>query len=323
VSRWDGIDEFMHVVETGSFTGAAERLGMSKSYVSKQISQLEDRLKARLVQRTTRKLTLTEVGEIFYRECLPMTRQFEVAESAVADMQQKPQGTLKLALNSRFGVQYMAGAIAAFSRAHPELSVEVHSSFRDVDLVAEGYDLTIRYGNLEDSSLIARSLGGYRLSICAAPEYWKANGQPETMDDLARHNCLTGPERCWMFNPSEGVTEKVKVSGSWLSEDGATIKAAALSGIGIAQLPDFYIKEAVDAGKLAKLHQPWSHYHRETWAVYPNSKHLSTKVRYFMDFLISYFARDFNWAIDADFNWAVDPDGAVGPVPLPGKPDPL
>ncbi|MEZ5570898.1 MAG: LysR family transcriptional regulator [Halioglobus sp.] len=298
MSRWDGIDEFMHVVETGSFTGAAERLGMSKSYVSKQISQLEDRLKARLLQRTTRKLTLTEVGEIFYRECLPMAEQFEFAESAVADMQQKPQGTLKLALNSRFGVQYMAGAVAAFSRSHPELSVEVHSSFRDVDLVAEGYDLTIRYGKLDDSSLIARSLGGHTLCICATPEYWKANGQPQRMEALADHNCLTGPERYWMLNPSEGVTAKVKVSGSWLSEDGATIKAAALSGIGIAQLPDFYVKDAVEAGRLVKLHQPWSHYYRETWAVYPHSKHLSTKVRFFMDFLVTYFARDFHWDID-------------------------
>jgi DNA-binding transcriptional LysR family regulator len=298
MSRWDGIDEFMHVVETGSFTGAAERLGMSKSYVSKQISQLEDRLKARLLQRTTRKLTLTEVGEIFYRECLPMAAQFDFAESAVADMQGKPQGTLKLALNSRFGVQYMAGAVAAFSRAHPELSVEVHSSFRDVDLVAEGFDLTIRYGRLEDSSLIARSIGGHMLCLCAAPEYWKANGQPQTMEELANYNCLTGPERYWMLNSSEGVTTKVKVTGTWLSEDGATIKAAALSGIGVAQLPDFYVKEAVEAGRLVKLHQPWSRYHRETWAVYPHSKHLSTKVRFFMDFLVNYFARDFHWDMD-------------------------
>lgn len=298
MSRWDGIDEFMHVVETGSFTGAAERLGMSKSYVSKQISQLEDRLQARLLQRTTRKLTLTEVGEVFYRECLPMAEQYEFAQSSVADIQQKPQGTLKLALNSRFGVQYMAGAVAAFSREHPELSVEVHSSFRDVDLVAEGYDLTIRYGKLDDSSLIARSIGGHMLCLCAAPEYWKENGQPQTLEDLDDHNCLTGPERCWMLNPSDGVTAKVKVSGSWLSEDGATIKAAALSGIGIAQLPDFYVRQAVESGKLVKLHQPWSRFFRDTWAVYPHSKHLSTKVRFFMDFLVNYFARDFYWDND-------------------------
>lgn len=293
MGRWEGIDEFMQVVETGSFTGAAERLGVSKSYVSKQVSALEDRLEARLLQRTTRKLTLTEIGEVFYRQCQSMSEQFEQAESAIADMQQKPRGTLKLALNSRFGVQYMAGAIAAFSRAHPELSVEVHSSFRDVDLVAEGYDLTIRYGKLEDSSLIARTLGGHSLCLVAAPDYWKTHGQPEIPDDLASHNCLAGPERCWLFNTEPGETSKVRVNGNWLSEDGATIMAATRAGIGIAQLPDFYVQQAVEAGELVKLHQPWSHYWRETWAVYPHSRHLSAKVRFFVDFLTSYFLDNF------------------------------
>lgn len=293
MGRWEGIDEFMQVVETGSFTGAAERLGVSKSYVSKQVSALEDRLEARLLQRTTRKLTLTEIGEVFYRQCQTMSEQYEQAESAIADMQQKPRGTLKLALNSRFGVAYMATAIAAFSRAHPELSVEVHSSFRDVDLVAEGYDLTIRYGKLEDSSLIARSLGGHSLCLVAAPEYWKLHGQPETPDQLTLHNCLVGPERSWLFNTKPGHTERVKVSGNWLSEDGATIIAAVRAGIGIAQLPDFYVQKAVEAGELVKLHQPWSYYWRETWAVYPHSRHLSAKVRFFVDFLGSYFLEAF------------------------------
>ena len=130
-SRWVGIDEFVHVVEMGSFTGAADRMGVSKAFISKQVSMLEDRLKVRLLQRTTRKLTLTEVGEVFYRQCQAMLELYEQAESAIADIQKQPRGTLKLALNSRFGVEYMAGAIAAFSRAYPDLSVEVHSSFGD------------------------------------------------------------------------------------------------------------------------------------------------------------------------------------------------
>lgn len=293
MSRWEGIDEFMQVVEAGSFTGAAERMGVSKSYVSKQVSVLEDRLEVRLLQRTTRKLTLTEIGEVFYRHCQTMSEQFEQAESTLADMQHKPRGTLKLALNSRFGVQYMAGAVAAFSRAHPELSVEVHSSFRDVDLVAEGYDLTIRYGKLEDSTLIARSLGGHSLCLVAAPEYWKTHGQPETVEELGDHNCLAGPERRWLLNTSPGVTTQVRVSGNWLSEDGATIMAAARAGIGVAQLPAFYVQQAVEQGQLVKLHQPWSHYWRETWAVYPHSRHLSAKVRFFVDFLTSYFMDNF------------------------------
>ena len=288
MGRWEGIDEFLQVVDTGSFTAAAQRLGVSKSFVSKQVSQLEDRLEARLLQRTTRKLTLTEVGEVFYRQCQQMSEQFEQAESAIADMQQKPRGTLKLALNSRFGVQYMAGAVAAFSRAYPELSVEVHSSFRDVDLVAEGYDLTVRYGKLEDSSLIARKLGSYSLSLCAAPEYWKARPQPEVPGDLAAHNCLAGPERAWLFSTEGDEPLKVKVTGNWLSEDGASLMAAARAGIGIVQLPDFYVQAAVENGELVKVRQPWSHYVRETWAVYPHTRHLSAKVRFFVDFLTEY-----------------------------------
>ncbi len=289
MSRWEGIDEFMHVVETGSFTGAAERMGVSKSYVSKQVSNLEDRLESRLLQRTTRKLTLTEIGDAFYQQCQAMAEQFERAESTVADMQQKPKGTLKLALNSRFGVQYMAAAIAEFCRTYPEISVDVHSSFRDVDLIAEGYDLTIRYGKLEDSSLVARSLWGHTLSLVAAPDYWDLHGEPDSVEGLVKHNCLAGPERAWLLNLDGKTTTKVRVSGNWVSENGATIMAAAKAGIGVAQLPNFYVQQAVDDGQLAVLDQPWSHYWRETWAVYPHSRHLSTKVRFFVDFLISYF----------------------------------
>ncbi len=293
MSRWEGIDEFMHVVEMGSFTGAAERMGVSKSYVSKQVSMLEDRLEARLLQRTTRKLTLTEIGEAFYEQCQALSEQFERAESIVADMQQKPRGTLKLALNSRFGVQYMAAAVAAFSRAYPEISVEVHSSFRDVDLVAEGYDLTIRYGKLEDSSLVARGLWGHDLSLFAAPSYWQDNGMPQQVSDLEQHNCLAGPERAWLLNLEPGTATRVRVQGNWVSENGATIMAAAKAGLGIAQLPDFYAEAAVAAGELVRLEQPWSGYWREAWAVYPHSRHLSTKVRFFVDFLISYFKGNF------------------------------
>ena len=285
MARWEGIDEFLKVVETGSFTTAARLLGVSKSYVSKQVNLLEDRLQARLLQRTTRKLTLTDSGEVFYRQCQLMSQQFEQAEAAIAEMQQKLRGTLKLAINSRFGVRYMAGAVAAFSRLHPALNVEVHSSFSDVDLIAGGHDLTIRYGRLEDSSLIARKLGTYTLCLCASPEYWKRRGQPEAPDDLRHHNCLGSADRHWLLDSGSDEPMKVKISGNWVSEDGATLMAAAKEGIGVVQLPDFYIRQAVEAGELVKLHSAWSRYWRETWAVYPHGRHLSAKVRLFVDFL--------------------------------------
>lgn len=292
VGRWAGIDEFIQTVETGSFTSAAAQLGVSKSYVSKQVSQLEERLNARLLQRTTRQLTLTDIGELFYRQCVEMSEQYERLESDISELQQKPRGTLKLSLNSRFGVQHMAGAVAAFSRLHPELTVEVHSNFQEIDLVAGGYDLTIRYGELEDSSLYARKLGCYNLYLYASPAYWKANPPPETPDDLAVHNCAVMPERYWLLDIDGKGSCKIKVSGNWVSDNGATLLAAACEGIGIAQLPHFYAKKAVEAGKLVKLRQPWSCYQQTSWAVYPHNRHLSAKVGFFIDFLKTYMEEE-------------------------------
>lgn len=290
MGRWEGIEEYICVVESGSFTAAAERLGMSKSYVSKQVSLLEDRLGVRLLQRTTRRLTLTEIGNSFFGYCKDMAEQFDQAESMLSDMQQSPRGTLRLALNSRYGTQYMAGAVAEFSRTYPDVTVEVNSSFQDVDLLADNYDLTVRYNKLEDSTLVARRLGGHSLCLCAAPAYWEQHGEPTSTDDLADHNCLATPDRCWLFNsPDRKDTIKVKVSGNWVSEDGANLLAAAKAGIGIVQLPEFYIRDAISRGELAKLEgQEWSSYYRIAWAVYPNSRHLSAKVRFFINFLVEY-----------------------------------
>lgn len=290
LGRWEGIEEYICVVETGSFTAAADQLGVSKSYISKQVSLLEDRMGVRLLQRTTRRLTLTESGNTFFSYCKDMAEQFDRAESTLSHMQQKPRGTLRLALNSRYGTQYMAAAVAAFSRNYPEVTLEVHSNFRDVDMLAENFDLTVRYDKLEDSSFVARRLGGHTLCLCASPGYWQEKGMPNHPDELSGHNCLATPDRCWLFStPDRRDIIKVKVSGNWISEDGANLLAAAKAGIGIAQLPDFYIEEAVTRGELIKLeHQDWSHYHRIAWAVYPNTRHLSAKVRYFIDFLIEY-----------------------------------
>lgn len=290
MGRWEGIEEYICVVEAGSFTAAADQLGVSKSYVSKQINQLEDRLGVRLLQRTTRRLTLTESGNTFFVYSKDMAEQFDRAESTLSDMQQSPKGTLKLALNSRYGTQYMAAAVAEFSRKYPELTVEVHSTFQDVDLLSGSYDLTLRYDKLEDSSLVARRLGGHSLGLCAAPGYWEEHGKLTCPEDLADHNCLTTRDRFWLFStPNRRDITKVKVSGNWISEDGANLLAAAKASIGIAQMPEFYIIDELKSGELVMLEdQDWSQYYRVAWAVYPNTRHLSAKVRYFIDFLVVY-----------------------------------
>lgn len=284
IGRWDGIDEFVQSVVTGSFTAAADKLGVSKSYVSKQVGRLEDRLDARLLQRSTRQLTLTDVGEVFYRECMSISQQYEDLETVVAELQNRPKGTLKIAINSRFGVQYMAGAIASFARLYPDISIQVHSSFRDVDLIGERFDLAIRYGDLEDSSLVARKLGGYTMSLYASPAYWEEHGMPMEIEDLKNQNALCPPDRTWYFSSSNNAY-KLRVRGNWVSEDGATLAAAAREGLGIAQLPDFYVKDTVKAEELQRLPVSWNFYYRSAWAVYSGNQHLSAKVRFFVDFL--------------------------------------
>ena len=198
MARWDGIDEFIEVVETGSFTAAADKLGVSKSYISKQMTALEERFGARLLQRTTRQMTLTDVGEVFYQQCRKMAAQFDRTEGLISQLQNAPVGTLRIALNGTFGVRYMAGAVAAFSRQYPQLAVEVTSTYQDVDMSSDNFDLTIRYGDIEDSSnIVARRLGSHTLCLSATPEYFSRKGMPKKPADLKDHNCLVGPQRIW------------------------------------------------------------------------------------------------------------------------------
>ncbi len=288
MSRFEGLEAFAAVVETGSFTAAAEKLNVSKSHISKQIKALESRFNAALLQRTTRKITLTDVGETFYEQCQSLFQQLEQAESTVSALQQKPLGKLKIALNSTFGVQYMATAVAEFSRLYPQLELDITSSYKDVDLLSEGYDLTIRYGDkLADSSLIAKPLGGYELCLCAAPSYIEQFGLPDTIEELNQHNCLCDPSGFWHFTQGD-ETQNIKIKGNWKSKDGIAILAAARVGIGLAQLPEFMVFDDIKQGKLIKLDADWSSYHRMAWAVYPSKRHLSTKVRLFLDFLTEY-----------------------------------
>ena len=289
--RWDGIDEFIQVVEMGSFTAAAEKLGVSKSFISKQIGLLEDRLDTRLLQRTTRKLTLTDIGEAFYEQCTVLSAQYNQMESIVADLQHKPRGSFKIATNGTYGLNYTAEALAAFSKLYPELNIEVTSTYGDVDVVAEGYDLAFRYGYLEDSTLVARQVGGHKLSLCATADYFDRYGIPQSREELGQHNCLASMQRTWYFNSGyKEEPNKVRVQGSWRSDDGDAIRAAACKGIGLAQLPNFYIREAVSSGKLQVVEQDWACYYRETWAVYPNARHLPMKVSLFLDYLRAYFS---------------------------------
>ena len=288
MARWDGIDEFIEVVETGSFTAAAEKMGVSKSFISKQMKSLEGRFGARLLQRTTRQMTLTSVGEVFFGQCKKMADQFRLTESMVSQLQNAPIGSLKIALNATFGVRYMAEAIAEFSKQHPKLALEITAGYDDVDMTKGSYDLSIRYGGLEDSShLIARKLGRHRLSLYASPEYLICHGVPKNPEDLKDHNCLVAPNRYWQLT-KDGERQKMRVDGNWVSEDGSTLLMAAKKGLGIVQLPDYFTKKDLQEGSLVQIGEQWGSYSRVCWAVYPRSRTPSAKIRLFVNFLTGY-----------------------------------
>jgi len=288
MAKWDGVEEFLEVVQCGSFTAAAEKLGSSKSYVSKQIRDLEQRLNARLINRTTRQLSLTESGLRFYDKCKEVSELYECAEQEVSELQHAPAGTLRIAINNNFGVHYMATAVAEYCRLQPLVHVEVTAMSADADLIADGYDIAMRYGDLEDSTLVAKKLGAHCFCLCASPGYLERHGAPASIAELRGHNALVPRSRVWRFNHESGHI-KVKVDGTWVSDDGGSLLEAARQGIGIAQLPIHYIEEDLRNGRLQLVGGDWARYDRIAWMVFAQSKYLAPKVRSFIDFLTSSF----------------------------------
>lgn len=289
MNRWDGLQEFVQVVDSGSFSEAARALGVSKSHVSKQVCRLEDRLGARLLHRTTRKLVLTDVGEAYYERCSQIVADLEEAELAATQLQATPRGTLKITVAGSFGEVYIAPAVADFLTEYPELSVVMDFSNRKCDLIEEGFDLAIRFGILQDSTLIARKIAPRYLAICASPEYLEKHGTPEVPEDLKNHNCLIGTLQNWLFKGDKGVYD-FKVNGNWRSGNGNALTAAAVKGVGITQIPDFYAQEELDKGTLVKILSDYTDMDTSVWAVYPHNRHLSAKVRLFVEFLVNRFS---------------------------------
>lgn len=291
-----GIAVFAAVVEEGSFTAAAEKLGQSKSSVSKQVTKLEHRLKAQLLARTTRRLSLTEVGQAFYERCRRIIAEAEEAEIAVTRLQDVPRGRLKVSAPLSFGISHLANALPDFMAAHADLTVDIDFSDRRVDIVEEGFDLAIRIGRLEDSSLIAKRIAATRRPILASPDYWKRHGTPARPEDLAEHNCLTytylNAPNTWVFkDPSDPKTPiSVRIAGSLTSNNGNILAQAAVQGLGIVLTPTFICADAIRSGALTPALDAFEAEPIGIHAVYPPNRHLSAKVRVFIDFLAARFA---------------------------------
>ena len=290
MSKWDSVEVLAEVVEAGSFSAAAERLSVSKSHVSRQISQLENRLGVQLLIRTTRRLALTEVGQAYYQRCREVLNNMDEADQSVMDMQDTPRGNLRMTVAGAFGERYIAPAAAAFSKSHPQLSIDLNFTNHNVDLVAEGYDLAIRAGVLKDSSLIARRVAARKLYICASPEYLERYGKPDSITALKKHNCLQGSLTTWRFREESGAHTDIRVEGRWRSNNGSSLLEAAREGLGLVQLPDFYVHDDLKSGRLVSVMESYQPSDTAVWAVYPSNRHLSPKVRMFVEFMVERFS---------------------------------
>ena len=281
---WDGITEFVAVAETESFTAAAKRLDSSVANISRQIQALENRLATKLFHRTTRKVSATEEGHIFYHHCRQLLDGLDDAERAISNLQTKPTGKLKVTAPLSYGETFIAPLVNDFATAYPDLKIEMHLSNQQFDLIDNGFDLAIRLGVLEDSTLVARKLADRKQYVCASPAYLTRYGQPHTLSELDEHNCLLGTLDYWRFEEA-GRQRNLKVQGNLRCNSGPALRDAALKGLGVVQLPDYYVDEFIEAGKLVSLLSHQSQGLEGIWAVYPSNRHLSAKVRVLIDFL--------------------------------------
>ena len=295
MDRFQALVAFSQVVEHGGFARAAERLGMSTSAVSRHVSDLESHLGVRLLNRTTRKLSLTESGQVFLERTVQLLSDLEEAESAVTASALVPRGTLRLTASITFGERHLAPAIAEFAARHPELRFDVELSDRMVDLVEEGLDLAIRIGTPGGQALIARRIGKAQLVCCAAPSYLKQHGTPLTPEDLVRHRCLSytylGTRDVWRFSDGDGNERPVRINGPVQANNGRFLGVLAANGTGIAMEPDFALGDEIDQGLLVPILTQFAPPATPIYAVYPSRRHLSAKVRAFVDFIANRFAQ--------------------------------
>jgi DNA-binding transcriptional LysR family regulator len=286
MSTWSGIEEFYTVAKALSFTQAARRLGLSASQVSREVAQLEDRLGQRLLYRSTRHVSLTEAGERFLVLCRRLLEDRD--EALVAMLNESPhlQGQLRMTCSERFVVPL----INRFMLRHPHLSVEVLLANELMDLIDHGIDLAIRFGPLRDSRLVAARLGSRTRYLCAAPSYLQTHGAPASLDELSQHHGVCGIDEIWTFI-RDGQPYQHRPDGRFRCNSGYAVIDAALSGLGICQLPDFYVEEHLRCGTLMEIlpaHRPKD---EEVWAVYPHRRNVPLKVKLAVEHMQEEFQR--------------------------------
>ncbi|MFP2930748.1 LysR substrate-binding domain-containing protein [Pyxidicoccus sp. 3LG] len=290
--RLSGVLAFVQAAEAGSFALAAQRMGLSRSAIGKSISRLEERLETRLFQRTTRRQSLTEDGQTFYERCVRALAELEAAEAALDSGRRAPTGRLRVSASVMFGRHCAAPLLWELARQHPGLELEMSFSDRVVDIVEEGYDLAIRVAPLADhAGLTARRLGVQSMVVCAAPSYLARHGRPKSLDELGKHEAVVygrnGVDKPWRFPDGQDGEKHVSVPARLRFDDVETIADAAVQGAGLAWLPCWLIAEHIREGRLVEVLKEERRYGNEIYAVWPQSRHLPSKVRAAIDLLVA------------------------------------
>lgn len=293
MDRLNEMQAFVTVVDQGGFTDAARKLSVSKSAVSKHVASLEERLGARLLNRTTRRVSPTEIGLAFYDRAIRVLAEAEDAEAMVSSMQDAPRGELRVSAPVSLGLRRIAPAIAGFLRTFPDISVHMVLDDRFVELVSEGFDVAIRVGDLPDSSLRARRLTGTTMHLCASPAYLAAHGTPGTLAELAEHELLHYSNQSsgnfWRLVGPGGEERQVRSTGRLTVNNGDALLTAAIEGVGIGLFPDFICQEALASGRLVAVLPEACPAEKGIFAVYPPGRYPAPKLRAFIDRLAEEF----------------------------------
>lgn len=292
MAQLSDIAVFVQVVDKGSFTAAAEHLALSKSVVSKYVTRLEEHLDVRLLNRTTRRLSLTEAGQILYERSLRALNEIQAAEAEVSKLHDTPRGRLKINVPMSFGIRHIAPALAVFAQRYPELTIDMRLDDRQVDLIEEGFDLAIRIAELPDSSLVARRLSSCRHVVCASPAYLEKHGEPQLPEQLSQHAVLNyqyqaSPNQ-WHFIAPDGRPVSVPVRGVVTMNNSLALLEAAKAGAGILLTPSFVAGEDIKQGNLQPLLTNYRAKELSIYAIYPERRHLLPKVKVFVDFMKDY-----------------------------------
>ncbi|MCK1489496.1 LysR family transcriptional regulator [Bradyrhizobium sp. 180] len=293
MDRFSSLTAFVRVVDSGGFSAAARRLNMSTTMVSNHVQALEERLGVRLLNRTTRKVSLTEIGKAYYDRATQILADLEQADDIASELQSVPRGTLRIHVATHM-VPFVAPVVAQLLSTYPELKIDLRMGEADVDLIEEGYDVALRMTQPRDSSLIVRSLATWRHVLCCSHDYLDKHGRVQKLDELSAHNCGRhlnypfGDE--WRFLDRKGAPASVRISGSFVTNSGEALRKVALEGAAICLMAGFLVQDDLESGRLVRLLPEYRTVELSMNAVYPHRHHLTAKVRTFIDMLVHHSA---------------------------------